>query len=124
MAQNSMPPTTENVEDGMREKEAFPEPKASNGGSESGESEQLFPQQGSALQLGKALTSGKGRLFWSALNVSSVASTRTTGSGYHEHVIEVAEIPDIPIGGKEVECPYCFTILFENELRGPRWKSV
>jgi hypothetical protein len=67
---------------------------------------------------------GNSAIFQSVLDISSVTTTDTTGSGYHEHVISLPPIPNVPTGSREVECPYCFQILFEKDLTGRRWREV
>ncbi|KAH7142889.1 hypothetical protein B0J13DRAFT_556150 [Dactylonectria estremocensis] len=111
------------LKDDIRVKEALSKLKPPDTDSDSGEEEQLILEQTSAIKLGAAWQLDDAHQFESALDVSSVATTGTTGSGYHEHVIALPPIPDIPVGSKEVECPYCFMILFEKELTGHRWKQ-
>lgn len=60
--------------------------------------------------------------FETFLDAVSVTTTKTTASGFSERVAEIPPPPNVPLGSKEVECPYCFSMLLTKDLSGSRWK--
>ncbi|KAF2004095.1 hypothetical protein P154DRAFT_617341 [Amniculicola lignicola CBS 123094] len=63
------------------------------------------------------------RTFETFYDAVSVTTTKTTASGFSERVTDIPPPPNIPRGSKEVECPYCFTMLLTKDLSGSRWKT-